>query len=87
MVKTKNQQEDKVKKVKEVLSNYTDVNIEKITMDSDLVYDLGLTSFDFICLSAAIEEDFGIKLETSDMESLNTVADVYQVIYKMGMKQ
>ncbi len=76
---------DRLLKLKKILVNYTDLDIEEITIDSKLMLDLGLTSFDFVCLSASIEEDLGIQMEIDQMTDVETVKDIYQYLEKMEM--
>jgi len=53
-----------------------------IKMESDLICDLGLTSFDLVCLVSSFEEEFNIKRDNMALKSLKTVNDVCKIILK-----
>lgn len=67
-------------KVKTILTNYTDVKLEEMSEKSRLMSDLGLTSFDLICLGGSLEDTFKVKLEDSMINSLQTIEDVVKLI-------
>jgi len=66
--------------VKKVISNYTDFSEDEIKEESRLTSDLGLTSFDLVCLSISVEDNFGIKLESKDFVAINTIKDLCNAI-------
>ena len=47
-----------------------------ITMDTDLVKDLSLNSFDVVNMLAAVEQAFGIEISIQDVWELNQVKDI-----------
>lgn len=69
-----------VEKVKTILTNYSDLKPEEMNEKSRLIGDLGLTSFDLICLGGSLEDVFKVKLEDSMMNSLQTIEDVVKLI-------
>lgn len=72
----------KIIKIKEILSQFTDIEMNDIKMESDLICDLGLTSFDLVCLVSSFEEEFNIKRDNMALKSLKTVNDVCKIILK-----
>lgn len=50
--------------LREILSEASGVPVENITLDSRLIADLGLTSFDFADIAVRTEEEFGILVPT-----------------------
>lgn len=69
-----------VEKVKTILANYSDLKPEEMNEKSRLMSDLGLTSFDLICLSGSLEDVFNVKIEESLINSLQTIGDVVKQI-------
>jgi acyl carrier protein len=51
-----------------------------ITMDTDLVRDLALNSFDVASLLNAVEEHFGMEIPVRDVWSLNQVKDIVEYL-------
>ena len=55
----------------------SDAVIEK---DSNLITDLGLTSFDLATMAADLEDEFEISIDTSEMMEIKTVSDIENCI-------
>ena len=53
-----------------------------ISMDSDLIKDLGADSVDLVGSVMTIESEFGIAIPDEDLESIVTVGDVCRVVAK-----
>lgn len=68
--------------VKSILVKYTEVDQEEILPDSRLTSDLGLTSFDLVCLSASLEDAFEIKLNEEVVKKAQTVQNVIDALNK-----
>lgn len=58
-----------------ILNEYIGVETD-ITMDSDLVDDLGLSSLEVINIVAAFEDEFGIEVPDRVIPTLRTVGDI-----------
>ena len=65
-----------LEKLKEIIVQFADVNPDDITENSTLRADLGLSSFDIVNLSVALEEVFEVEFEESEIPTLNTVGDI-----------
>lgn len=61
-------------KVKEILSEYAEVN--EITETSMLDADLGLSSFDVVSIVGDFEENFGIEISDRDIPKFVCVKDI-----------
>lgn len=81
----KNMYDSNLQKLIEILSAYTELHSNEIKLDSHLMLDLGLTSFDFVCLSASLEE-LGINLEDKQIGDLETVRDIYQLFVQEAIR-
>lgn len=53
-----------------------------ISMDSDLIKDLGADSVDLVGSVMTIEDEFGIAIPDEDLEGIKTVGDVVRVVAK-----
>lgn len=67
-------------KVQKIISENLNVPLEKVTMDTHLVDDLGADSLDAVELIMALEEEFDIEIPDSDAEKVVTVGDVVEYI-------
>ena len=75
-----------IDKVKEMLSNQLNIEVDKITKDSKIVEDLGADSLDMIEMLMAFEEEFGLSIPDDKAENLKTVGDVVDFIDKNTKK-
>ncbi len=62
-------------KVKEIIAEQLGINEEDISEDSSLSEDLGADSLDIVEIVMAIEEEFEIEIEDSDVDGLDLVED------------
>ena len=53
-----------------------------ISMDTDLIKDLGADSVDLVGSVMTIEDEFGIAIPDEDLEGIKTVGDVVRVVAK-----
>ena len=75
-----NQEEKMTEKVKEILSQYVEVDMDDVTEDSRLAEDLGLTSFSMMSMMGDFEEAFGIAVDETELTEISTVGDVIEYI-------
>ena len=61
-----------------ILQDY--VEADEINRDSDMKHDLGVASFDTVCIVDDIKKKFGVKLETSDFVKYKTVGEMADYI-------
>ncbi len=66
-----------LERIAEILSKYTK---EEITVESTLVNDLGLSSFDIVSIVTAFEDEFDIEISDRDIRTLVSVADIMDYI-------
>ena len=63
-------------KVKTLLMEELSVNEEDITMEAELVNDLGINSLELADLVFLCEEKFAVQIDDEDIKDLITVGDV-----------
>lgn len=66
--------------LKDIVSNYVDVELDDITRESRLLADLGLTSLDLVMIADEIEKEFNIELPAKLYSSIKTVGDLIDYI-------
>ncbi len=67
-------------KVQKILSEQLDVPAESITVDTNLVDDLGADSLDVVELIMSVEDEFGISISDEDAANLPTVGKIVEYI-------
>lgn len=67
-------------KLIDYLSDYLEIDRDKITEDSKLVVDLGLTSYDVVEIVCDLEEIFNVDINSNKISNMVTVKDVYSEI-------
>lgn len=67
-------------KVKEIIIDTISCDADKVTMDARLNEDLEADSLDALELNCAIEEEFGITIDDTQLASMKTVKDIVDFI-------
>ncbi len=70
-------------KVRDALAAQFEIDPEKITMDTNLVDDLGADSLDVVELIMNIEDEFGISISDDDAANLYTVSRIVEFLEKL----
>ncbi len=69
-----------LEKIIAILSEYTDIEPEKITEETSFKNDLALDSLQLINLAGDIEEKFNVTVSDRDAMNLRTVGDVIRFV-------
>jgi len=72
--------ENSEQRVREIILNYADVPAESITLETNVLKDLGLQSIDFIDMVCDFEEAFGREVPERDFRKLVTVKNIIDYI-------
>lgn len=67
-------------KLKEMICEYVDVDINMIHENSRFIEDLGFTSYDFMSMVGEIEEEFDIEVEEAKVADIKTVGEAIRYI-------
>ncbi len=59
-----------------------DIDLNTVTVDSDLYNDIGINSIGLLYMAMAIEEEFNIKFVNDDFAEIKTISDVIKIIEK-----
>lgn len=69
-------------KVVSMLSEQLNVDPNRISLESDVIKDLGADSLDVVQMLMALEDDFGITVSEDEASNLRTVSDIVALIDK-----
>ncbi|MDO4608743.1 MAG: acyl carrier protein [Clostridia bacterium] len=67
-------------KMKEILAEQLDADVESITLETDIADDLGADSLDVVEMLMTIETEFDIEIPDEEIENLKTVGNVVDYI-------
>lgn len=68
---------------KEIICNYVDVDADSITEDSRFIEDLGMNSYDFMCLLGELEQTMDIQVDEQEVVKLSTVGEAIKYVEKL----
>ncbi len=74
-------------KIKHILVDKLGLAETEITLDANLVKDLGVDSLDYAELVMEFEQTFDIRIPDSDAEQLDTIDDAINYIHKKANSQ
>lgn len=69
-------------KLKEVIANVLNVDVNEITMDSTFTDDLGADSLDVFQIIMGIEDEFDVKIDAELAENITTVGEAVELLKK-----
>ena len=67
-------------KVKDILAAQFDVDEESITMETDILEDLGADSLDVMDLMMTLGDEFDMQVDESEVENITTVGALVNFI-------
>ena len=67
-------------KISELLAKQLGIAKETITLESEIIKDLGADSLDVVEMLMGLEEEFGIEVSEEEAVGLRTVGDIVAVI-------
>ncbi len=67
-------------KVRDILCEQLDVDEEKVTMEANIMEDLGADSLDIVDLVMSLEEEFDVEVPDEEVENIKTVGDIVKFI-------
>ena len=67
-------------KLKKIIAEVLNVDVDEITMDTTFVDDLGADSLDIFQIIMGLEEEFDIEIANEEAEKIVTVADAVEQI-------
>ena len=70
-------------KVRDALAAQFEIDPEKITMETNLIDDLGADSLDVVELIMNIEDEFGVSISDEEAVNLSTVQKIVEFLEKL----
>ena len=70
-------------KIRTILSEQLSVEDEEISLDSNIIDDLGADSLDLVDMAMTVEDEFGLELPEEMLEKVQTVEDIINYIDNM----
>ena len=67
-------------KIKKIISEVLNVDVEEITMETTFVDDLGADSLDIFQFIMGLEEEFDVEIANEEAEKIVTVGDAVEQI-------
>ena len=67
-------------KVREILCDQLEIDPDEVTLDTDLVKDLGADSLDLVDVVMSLEDVFDKEIPDEDVENIKTVGDIVSYI-------
>ena len=67
-------------KVKAMLVEKLGIDADKVTMESEIIKDLGADSLDLVEMLLSLEENFGVTVSDEQTESIKSVKDIVEII-------
>ena len=67
-------------KIKEILAEQLDADIDAMTMDTRIAEDLGADSLDVVELLMSIEDEYELEIPNEAIEDMKTIGDVVNYI-------
>ncbi len=71
-----------LEKIKDIMQEELGKDRNQVTLESDIIKDLGLDSLDIVTLIMAVEDEYGFTADDDEIVALKTVGDVVNYIEK-----
>lgn len=72
-----------LEKLRNIIAEVLNIEASDISLDSTFIDDLGADSLDIFQIMMGIEEEFGIEIDTENVEKISTVEDALEQIKAM----
>lgn len=69
-----------LEKIKDIMEEELGKDRKEVTLESDIIKDLGLDSLDIVTLIMAVEDEYGFTADDDEIVNLKTVGDVVKYI-------
>ena len=67
-------------KVREILCDQLDIDPEEVTLDTNIIDDLGADSLDLVDFVMSLEDEFDQEIPDEDIEGIKTIGDIVSYI-------
>ena len=73
-----------LEKLREIMTQYVEIDADDITEDKRLIEDLGFNSYDFMSLLGELEEEFDVTIDERDVMDIHTVGEVIEYLENLA---
>lgn len=70
-------------KVRNMLAEALNISADKITLESNVIEDLGADSLDMVELLSRLEDEEGVSIPEEDLDGMTTVGDIVRELEKI----
>ncbi len=70
------------KRVQEIIADSLDVELNEITPEASLTEDIGADSLELVDLTMDFEDEFNVKIETTELNEIDTVGEITDLLEK-----
>ncbi len=67
-------------KIKNILAEQLDADVDEMTMETNIAKDLGADSLDVVELLMSIEDEFEVEIPDEEIENIKTIGDLTEYI-------
>ena len=75
-----------LEKLKEIIADQLNIDMDQITADSNFKDDLGADSLDLFELIMSLEEEYEVEIPSDDLEKIATIGDVMEYLKAKGVE-
>ncbi|KMJ56145.1 acyl carrier protein [Bacillus sp. LL01] len=76
-----------VQKLKEIIAEVLEVEVEEVEMETDLVEELEADSMMALEIMATIEKEFGMKIPEDELPNFGSLKEISEVLDKLKVVQ
>ncbi len=69
-----------VDKIKSILAEQLDVDVEELTLETDIAKDLNADSLDVVEILMSLEDEFSVEIPDEEIENIKTIGDLAKYI-------
>ena len=70
-------------KVRDMLAEALNISADKITLESNVIEDIGADSLDMVELLSRLEDEEGVSIPEEDLDGMTTVGDIVRELEKI----
>lgn len=67
-------------KIKTILAEQLDVDVDELSLETDIARDLNADSLDVVEMLMAIDDEFGVEIPDEEVENIKTIGDLVEYI-------
>ena len=75
-----------LEKIKEIVADSLGADVESLTAETSFKEDLGADSLDLFEMVMALEDEYGIEIDTDELTDLSTVGDFMEYLKQHGVE-